>query len=96
MKLSFVQFKHQVTVPGHGSSADFSSATVPIEYDRATDMVRIGNDPVDVPRNDVAQWKRDRTKDTEKQTCPECKRQFNNRQALGAHRAFKHPKESAA
>lgn len=94
MKLSFVQFKHVVTVPGAGASADFSSETVPIEYDRATDMVRVGVDPVDVPRNDVAQWKRDRAKDTDKVTCPVCKRTFNNLRALGSHKRFKH-KEAA-
>ena len=90
MKLSFVLFKHTVTVPGHGSGADWSAENVPIEYDRATDMVRVGVDPVDVPRNDVAQWKRDRSKDTDKVTCPDCARQFNNKRALGSHRRFKH------
>jgi hypothetical protein len=95
MKLTSVVFKHLVTVPGHGTSADFMSPPVPIEYDKATDMVRVGNDPVDVPRSDVAQWKRDRVKESGKVTCPECQRQFNNPQALGAHRRFKH-EESAA
>ncbi len=96
MKLASVSFKHIVTVPGHGAAADFQCPPVPIEYDKATDMVRIGNDPVDVPRADVAQWKRDREKDTAKQTCPDCQRTFNNKQALGSHRAHAHPKETAA
>jgi hypothetical protein len=95
LKLASVTFKHLVTVPGHGASADFEAPHVPIEYDRATDMVRVGSDPIDVPRCDVAQWKRDRTKDTDKQTCPDCQRQFNNKQALGAHRRFRHEKAVA-
>lgn len=95
MKLSHVAFKHMVTVPGFGAAAEFDALSVPIEYDKATDMVRVGNDPVDVPRADVAQWKRDRTRDTGKVTCRDCAKQFNNAQALGAHRRFKH-EESAA
>ncbi len=86
MKLSSVSFKHIVSPPGVGASADFQSPPVPLEYDRATDMVRVGHDPVDVPRADVAQWKRDRTRVEAKQTCEHCRRQFNNAQGLGAHR----------
>ncbi len=96
MKLASVTFKHIVTTTHHGASADFASPPVALEYDRTTDMVRVGgSDPVDVPRGDVAQWKRDRTKESAKQTCPECQRQFNNGQALGAHRTFKHKGHAA-
>ncbi len=95
MKLASVSFKHIVTTIHHGASAEFASPPVALEYDRATDMVRVGADPVEVPRSDVAQWKRDRTKDSAKVTCPECQRQFNNGQALGAHRTFKHKSRAA-
>ncbi len=95
MKLASVTFKRTVTVPGAGSSAEFAANEVDLlEYDRATDMVRIG--PIDIPRTDVAEWKRERAKDTDKQTCPDCARQFNNKQGLASHRGFKHPKETAA
>lgn len=96
MKLSHVVFKHLVNVPGQGSGAEFNGAIVPIEYDHFTDMVRIGVDPIDVPRADVVQWKRDRVKDNAKQVCNVCSKQFNNRQALGAHKAFRHPTKVTA
>lgn len=92
MKLARVAFSHQVTVPGYGTAAEFDSQAIPLEYDRATDMVRIGNDGAqeDVPKSSVVQWRRDRTKENAKQTCDVCQRQFNNRQALGAHKRFRH------
>ncbi len=88
MKLRFVKFATQVDVPGIGPCIEFSSAAVAIEYDRPSDMVRIGNDGVEVPRSEVRVWHRERGKEPPqvKVKCEVCSKEYNNRQALGGHR----------
>jgi len=99
MKLSSVAFIRQVTVPGAGTAAEFDAREVALEYDPPSGMVRIGNDGqgVEVPREQVLQWKRDRTKEPPqvKAVCPHCSRQFNNKQALGGHLRQAHPNTAA-
>lgn len=97
MKLSAVKFATQVDVPGIGPAVEFTSAAVPLEYDQATDMVRVGNDGIEVPRSEVRQWRRDRTKEPPqvKPQCNVCGRKFNNAMGLGGHRARAGHREEA-
>ena len=86
MKLSTVKLDRQIKV-GKEFSDEWDARNVSLEYDRASDMVRIGDQGDEVPRSAVVQWNRDRTAPETKQTCPVCERPFNNAQALGSHRA---------
>jgi hypothetical protein len=92
MRLHRVELDKAVAVRGHGLTAVITSEMVPISYDPQTDMVTIGNDGDEVPRSRVIAWKRDRSRTPPqvKAQCPECKREFNDNRALGAHRKQAH------
>ncbi len=92
MRLLRVEFEKMVYVPGHGDTQKVSSDMVALNYDEKTDMVQIGVDGDEVPRSQVRQWKRDRTRTPPqiKAQCPECPREFDDNRALGAHRHKAH------
>lgn len=92
MRLLRVELDKRVAVRGHGETALITAEMVPLSYDPVTDMVAIGNDGDEVPRSRVIAWKRDRSRNPPriKSQCPECRREFNDNRALGAHRKQVH------
>ncbi len=96
MKLATVKLDRQVKV-GREFSDEWDSRNITLSYDKDTDMVRIGDDGDEVPRSAVVQWARDRSKEPPqvKAQCPQCSREFNNRQALGGHLRQAHGKPAA-
>lgn len=93
MKLASVTLLSPIPYRG-GATTEFSAIHDSLEYDRAADVVIIGDGGLEVPRERVAHWVRDRKKEPPvvKPRCDLCNppRVFNNGQALGGHKRQRH------
>ncbi len=91
MKLASVTLLSPIPYRG-GATTEFSAIHDSLEYDRAADVVIIGDGGLEVPRERVAHWVRDRKKEPPvvKPACDICGKVFNNGQAKGGHMRQKH------